>query len=60
MSKAFHDEGKQAIEARGEPAIDELAIRLGMPTLAQLAPDRVHEWRTAFAARQSRLGRGGY
>lgn len=47
MTKAWHDGPKQAIEARGEAAINELAGKLGLPTLAQLEPDRVHEWRRA-------------
>lgn len=46
--KRWHDSDKQAIEARGEVAIDDLAERLGYPSLAVLHPDRVDEWRAAF------------
>ncbi len=46
--KLWHDRDKQAIEARGEIAIDDLADRLGYPTLASLHPDKADEWRAAL------------
>lgn len=55
MAKAYHDGPKQRIEQLGELAIDELAFKLGLPTLAQMHPDRVDEWRNAMRER----GNGG-
>jgi len=49
MTKAWHDEGKQRLEARGEGALDEMAMQLGLSTLSLLEPDRVGEWRAAAA-----------
>ncbi|MBI1401444.1 hypothetical protein [Hyphomonas sp.] len=58
ISKAWHDGPKQEIEARGEAALDRFARDLGLPLLAGLEPQRIWEWRTVFAARET-SGMGG-
>lgn len=57
MTKAYHDEWKQRLEARGEAALDEMAMHLGLTPLSLLDPDRVAEWR---AATGDMGGRGQY
>lgn len=47
MTKTWHDEWKQRLEARGEGALDEMAMQLGLTPLSLLEPARVHEWRAA-------------
>ncbi|HAE26534.1 MULTISPECIES: hypothetical protein [Hyphomonas] len=47
MTKAWHDEVKQRLEARGEAALDEMAMQLGLTPLSLLEPERVQEWRAA-------------
>lgn len=47
MTKAWHDEWKQRLEARGEGALDEMGMQLGLTPLSLLEPGRVGEWRAA-------------
>ena len=47
MAKRVHDGWKQELEARGEAALDEMAVRLGLTPLYILEPQRVQEWRAA-------------
>lgn len=47
MTKAWHDEAKQRLEARGEAALDEMGMQLGLTPLSLLEPERIHEWRAA-------------
>tara|TARA_R110000787_G_scaffold3148_4_gene12640 strand:- start:34980 stop:35450 length:471 start_codon:yes stop_codon:yes gene_type:complete len=47
MTKAWHDEAKQRLEARGEGALDELGMQIGLTPLSLLEPERVAEWRAA-------------
>jgi hypothetical protein len=47
VTKTWHDGEKQRLEARGEGALDELAIMLGIQPLSFEFPDAVHEWRAA-------------
>ncbi len=50
MSAGVHNRWKQALEARGETALDDGAVKLGLSTLAALEPVRVADWRAAWAA----------
>lgn len=52
MTKALHDGWKQAIEIEGEAALDAAALSLGLPPLSVAEPERVAEWRVAFAERR--------
>lgn len=58
MAAGWHSADKQALEDRGELALDAVALQLGLPVLSALEPVKVWEWRKAFAEeRASRAAR---
>lgn len=52
MTKRMHDSWKQDVELKGEAMLDHYALQLGLPTLADLHPERIGEWRQAYAERR--------
>ncbi len=53
MAKAWHDGRKQELEDRGELALDAAALEMRLPVLSAIEPERIWEWRAAFAEQRA-------